>query len=61
MEVVTRKVKEDEKACRVCTKFNMLNTCWIHVENEFGETCTYFERNFKIKKVLDLVGEANDV
>ena len=53
---VTRLVKDDEKACRICEYFVITMSCWKNINN-FGEFCKMFKRNKSIKKVVDFIDD----
>ena len=59
MSIVKRTVTADEKACRICLRFNGYYTCWINVE-DFGNNCFNFKRNHSIKTVVDFVEDKDE-
>ena len=52
MSFVSREVRDGEKGCRICERFDARLSCWQRVEN-FGDDCEEFERNLSIKRVVD--------
>ena len=60
MSVISRTVTADEKACRICLRFNGWHTtCWIDIK-DFGKNCSNFKRNHSIKTVVNFVEDKDE-